>query len=269
MTQTMETHGPDLEAASLSRRMLNKVPQVTIFFWIIKVLCTTVGETAADFLIANLGVGLTNTTYIMGALLVVALGFQFRARDYKPGLYWIVVVLLSVVGTLITDNLTDHFGVPLVTSTLGFALALIATFSLWYGVEKTLSVHDINTTRRESFYWLAILFTFALGTAAGDLVAEKFGLGYLTSLGIFGALIGLIALAYFAFKLNGILAFWLAYILTRPLGASMGDLLSQPHRLGGLGLGTIVTSAIFLAAILGLVVYLAVTKRDANAAPSP
>ena len=264
MPQQTLARGVAIEPNSPARQMLNKVPQVTIFFWIIKILCTTVGETAADFLIANLGVGLTNTTYIMGALLIVALGFQFRARQYKPGLYWIVVVLLSVVGTLITDNLTDHFGVSLVTSTLGFSLALIATFVAWYQTEKTLSVHDINTTRREAFYWLAILFTFALGTAAGDLVAEKFGLGYLTSLLIFGACIGLIALAHFKFKLNGILAFWLAYILTRPLGASLGDLLSQPHNLGGLGLGTIVTSAIFLSAILVLVIYLALTKRDIN-----
>lgn len=264
MTPSTLAHGSSGEPNSLARSMLNKVPQVTIFFWIIKILCTTVGETAADFLNTNLGVGLTNTTYIMGALLVVALGFQFRARQYKPGLYWIVVVLLSVVGTLITDNLTDHFGVPLIYSTIGFSVALIATFVAWYQVEKTLSVHDIDTTRREAFYWAAILFTFALGTAAGDLVAEQFGIGYLTSLGIFAGLIGLIALAHFQFGLNGILAFWLAYILTRPLGASMGDLLSQPHKLGGLGLGTTVTSAIFLTAILVLVVYLALTKRDAT-----
>ena len=267
MTQELHNHAPASDANSLARQMLNKVPQITIFFWIIKILCTTVGETAADFLNQNLGLGLTNTTYIMGALLIVALIFQFRARKYKPAFYWIVVVLLSVVGTLITDNLTDHFGVSLVTSTLGFSLALIATFVAWYQVERTLSVHDIDTTRREAFYWAAILFTFALGTAAGDLVAEKFGLGYLTSLGIFAGLIGLIALAHFAFKLNGILAFWLAYILTRPLGASLGDLMSQPHKLGGLGLGTTVTSAIFLTAILVLVVYLVVTKRDVNGTP--
>ena len=271
MTPNALAHGPASESAtkpdSLARQMLNKVPQITIFFWIIKILCTTVGETAADFLNQNLGLGLTNTTYIMGALLIVALIFQFRVRKYKPAFYWIVVVLLSVVGTLITDNLTDHFGVSLVTSTLGFSLALIATFVAWYQVERTLSVHDIDTTRREAFYWAAILFTFALGTAAGDLVAEKFGLGYLTSLGIFAGLIGLIALAHFAFKLNGILAFWLAYILTRPLGASLGDLMSQPHKLGGLGLGTTVTSAIFLTAILVLVVYLVVTKRDVNGTP--
>ena len=266
MTQELHDHAPLGDANSLARRMLNKVPQVTIFFWIIKILCTTVGETAADFLNVNLGVGLTNTTYIMGALLLVALVFQFRACQYKPAFYWVVVVLLSVVGTLITDNLTDHFGVSLVTSTIGFSLALIATFVAWYRVEKTLSVHDIDTTRREIFYWAAILFTFALGTAAGDLVAEQFGLGYGTSLGIFAAFIGFITLAYLQFGLNGILAFWLAYILTRPLGASLGDLMSQPHKLGGLGLGTTITSAIFLMAILILVVYLALTKRDVNGA---
>ena len=267
MTHAMKTHGPAEPVSkpdSLARQMLNKVPQITIFFWIIKILCTTVGETAADFLNGNLGLGLTNTTYIMGALLIVALIFQFRARQYKAGLYWIVVVLLSVVGTLITDNLTDNLGISLITSTIGFSIALIATFAAWYKVEHTLSVHEIDSTRREGFYWAAILFTFALGTASGDLVAEKFGIGYGASLGIFAALIGLIALAHFAFKLNGILAFWLAYILTRPLGASMGDLMSQPHKLGGFGLGTTVTSAIFLGAILIFVVYLAVTKGDIN-----
>ncbi len=257
---------PVAKPDSLARQMLNKVPQITIFFWIIKILCTTVGETAADFLNENLGLGLTNTTYIMGALLIVALIFQFRAREYKAGLYWIVVVLLSVVGTLITDNLTDNLGISLITSTIGFSLALIATFAAWYQVEHTLSVHDIDTTRREAFYWAAILFTFALGTASGDLIAEQFGIGYLASLGIFAGLIALIAFAHFAFKLNGILSFWLAYILTRPLGASMGDLMSQPHKLGGLGLGTTVTSAIFLGAVLVLVVYLVVTKRDVNGA---
>ena len=268
MTQELQNDAPDSNENSRARQMLNKVPQVTIFFWIIKILCTTVGETAADFLSINLNLGLTNTTYIMGALLIAALVFQFRARKYEPGLYWIVVVLLSIVGTLITDNLVDNFGVALTTTTIAFSLALIATFVSWYCVEKTLSVHDIDTTRREAFYWAAILFTFALGTAAGDLVAEKFGLGYLTSLGIFAGLIGLIALAHFQFKLNVILAFWLAYILTRPLGASLGDLMSQPHKLGGLGLGTVVTSAIFLTAILVLVVYLAVTKKDVNGTPA-
>lgn len=250
-------------SGSMARRMLNKVPEVTLFFWIIKILCTTVGETGADYLIANLQWGLTNTTYVMGAFLLVALAFQFRARKYVPGLYWLAVVLLSIVGTLITDNLTDHFRVPLMTTTIIFTVALAATFVVWNSQEKTLSIHSITTSRREAFYWLAILFTFALGTAAGDLVGEKFGLGYLVSLLLFAGTIAVVVVAHFGFKMNAILSFWLAYILTRPLGASIGDYLSQPHSAGGLGLSTIGTSALFLATIFGLVIYLAITKRDA------
>jgi uncharacterized membrane-anchored protein len=242
--------------------MLNKVPEVTLYFWVIKVLCTTVGETFADYLNSTLGWGLTNTTYAMGALLIATLVFQFRARKYIPGVYWLAVVLLSIVGTLITDNLTDNFGVPLETTTIIFAVALLITFGAWYASERTLSIHTIYTTRREAFYWCAILFTFALGTAAGDLAAEKLQLGYLLALGVFAGAIAVIAVAHFGFKVNAILAFWLAYILTRPLGASIGDYLSQAKADGGLGLGTTTTSLIFLATILALVVYLSVTRRD-------
>src|SRR5207248_2514141 len=145
------------------RQMLNKVPEVTVYFWLIKVLCTTVGETAADFLNDKLGLGLTNTSFAMSAVLVVVLYFQFRARKYMPGVYWLAVVLISIVGTLISDNLTDNFGVSLVTTTVAFAIALAVTFSVWYWKERTLSIHSIVTSRREAFYWLAILFTFALG----------------------------------------------------------------------------------------------------------
>ena len=240
--------------------MLNKVPEVTLYFWIIKILCTTVGETAADFLNANLGLGLTNTTYLMGAFLVVVLFFQFIGRKYSPTIYWLAVVLLSVVGTLITDNLVDNFGIPLQATTIGFAVALGVTFGIWYASEKTLSIHTIYTTRREAFYWLAILFTFALGTAAGDLAAEQLRLGYLVSAFLFAALIAAVTVAYYGFKLNAVLAFWIAYILTRPLGASIGDYLSQPQDKGGLGLGTTNTSLLFLAVILALVVYLTLTS---------
>jgi uncharacterized membrane-anchored protein len=252
---------PVVEASSV-RRMLNKVPEVTLYFWIIKILCTTVGETAADYLNTTLGFGLTNTTYAIGALLVLALAFQFRTRKYVPGIYWVCVVLISVVGTLITDNLTDNFGVSLVASTTVFAVALAATFAAWYRSERTLSIHTIVTTRREAFYWLAILFTFALGTAAGDLTAERLNVGYLNSALLFGGLIAVIAVAHLRFGLGAILAFWMAYILTRPLGASIGDYLSQAPADGGLGLGTTGTSMLFLAAILTLVVYLTLTGRD-------
>ncbi|HEV7589780.1 MAG TPA: hypothetical protein VGO40_16815 [Longimicrobium sp.] len=250
-------------AAGPAARMLNKVPQITIYFWIIKVLCTTVGETAADSLNETLKLGLSLTTLAMGALLVVTLAFEFRARRYVPGLYWLAVVLLSVVGTLITDNLTDNLGVPLVATTIVFSAALAATFALWYRSEHTLSIHSIVTTRREAFYWAAILFTFALGTAAGDLVAEQFGLGYLPSLLLFAALIAVVAAAHYLLRANAVLTFWAAYILTRPLGAAAGDWLSQDPAKGGLGLGALATSGLFLATILALVVYLSVTRRDA------
>jgi uncharacterized membrane-anchored protein len=253
------------DAASLGRKMLNKVPEVTIFFWVIKIMCTTVGETAADYLNDNLGFGLTKTTYVAGALLLVLLAVQFRLRRYVPAAYWSVVVVISVFGTLITDNMTDHYNVPLTTSTIVFSIVLATVFAIWYAVEKTLSIHTIFTTRREAFYWLAILFTFALGTAAGDLCAEKFDLGYAVSIAIFGGLIAAVAFSHYVLRVNAVLTFWLAYILTRPLGASIGDEMSQhSHKYGGLGLGTTGTSYIFLGCIFALVAYLSFTRRDAT-----
>ncbi len=244
------------------RTMLNKVPEVTLFFWVIKILATTVGETAADYLNETLGFGLTWTTVVMTVATVALLVAQFRTRAYVAPVYWAVVVFISVVGTLITDNLTDRFGVPLALSTAVFAVLLAGTFALWYRSERTLSIHSIVTTRRESWYWLAILFTFALGTAAGDLVGEQFSLGYGVSVLLFAAAIALVTIAHLGFKANAVLSFWLAYILTRPLGASVGDLMSQSHKHGGLGLGTTGTSVLFLGAILVLVGYLTVTRVD-------
>lgn len=242
--------------------MLNKVPQVTVFFWVIKVLATTVGETAADFLSSTLHLGLTITSLFMGAAFLVALAVQLRAKRYVPALYWTVVVLISIVGTLVSDNLTDNLGVSLETTTLTFAAVLIAVFALWWRSEKTLSMHSIVSTRREIFYWCAILFTFALGTSAGDWLAQATGIGFAASALCFAAMIGAVAVARGAFKINGVLAFWLAYILTRPLGASTGDLLSQSRHDGGLGVGTTLTSVVFLAVIVALVAYLTVTKVD-------
>jgi uncharacterized membrane-anchored protein len=246
------------------RWMLNKVPEVTLYFWAIKILCTTVGETASDYLSENVGLGLTKTTFITGALLIAALVFQFRARRYVPAIYWLGIVLISVVGTQITDNLSDNLGVSLVITTVVFAIALAFTFAVWYASERTLSIHTIYTTRRESFYWLAVLFTFALGTAAGDLTAERLNLGYLVSLALFAATIGAVGIAHYRFNLNAVAAFWMAYVLTRPLGASLGDYLSQPRADGGLGLGTTMTSALFLGAIIIVVAYLNFTRTDAT-----
>jgi uncharacterized membrane-anchored protein len=246
-----------------TRKLLNKVPEITFYFWVIKIMCTTVGETAADYLNDNLGFGLTNTTYFTGALLIVLLGVQFRLRRYVPLAYWSVVVVISVFGTLITDNMTDGYNIALTTSTPIFAVMLAIVFGVWYAVERTLSIHTIVTTRREAFYWLAILFTFALGTAAGDLLAEKADLGYAISILIFAAAIGVIVFAHYVLKANAVLTFWLAYILTRPLGASIGDEMSQnSHKYGGLGLGTTGTSYIFLGCILALVAFLTVTRKD-------
>jgi uncharacterized membrane-anchored protein len=245
-----------------ARQMLNKVPEITVYFWVIKVLCTTVGETFADNLNENLGLGLTNTSYIMGALLIAVLVFQFRARKYVPGIYWLAVVLISVVGTLVSDNLVENYGVALETTTIAFGAILTCVFAGWYAIERTLSVHTIFTTRREGFYWLAILFTFALGTSAGDFLSEQLELGYLAALGIFAGAIVVVAVLHFGLRLNAILSFWLAYVLTRPLGASIGDYLASPTSEGGLGLGTNLTSVIFLSTILALVVFLAITKRD-------
>ncbi len=244
-----------------------KVPAVTAFFWVIKVLATTVGETFADFLNSNLNMGLTKTSLVITGLLILALVFQFRAKTYIPTIYWLVVILISVAGTLITDNLTDNLGVALKSTTLIFAICLAITFVIWHRVEGTLSIHSVRTTRREAFYWLTILFTFALGTAAGDLVNESFAIGYTKGLVLFGALIAAFAIAY-RFGLNAVLAFWACYVLTRPLGASLGDLLTQPvipeedGAFPGLGYSTFAVNAIFAVIIVVLVGYLQISKVD-------
>ena len=248
--------------------MLNKVPEVTVYFWLIKVLSTTVGETAADFLSTNLNLGEQTTVLIMSAVLVAALVVQFRTRRYVAPVYWVTVVLVSIVGTLITDNLSDNYNVPTSVTTPVFAVALAITFAAWFAVERTLSIHTIFTRRRECFYWLAILVTVSLGTAAGDLVSEKLNLGYWIALGLFAAAIAAVAAIRFGLQANAIATFWAGYILTRPLGASLGDLLSSPKDQGGLGFGTTATSVVFLVAILALVSYLAVSKTDVGAEPT-
>jgi uncharacterized membrane-anchored protein len=241
--------------------LLNKVPEVTVWFWLIKVLCTTVGETAADFLNATLGFGLTGTSIVTGALLAIILALQMRSRAYVPGLYWGTVTLVSVFGTLVTDNLTDNLGVPLELSSVVFGVALAIVFVAWYRYEGTLSIHSIITTRRETFYWLAIFVTFALGTATGDLMAQALSLGYVVSAAIVMAVIAVIAIGW-RLGLHPVLSFWILYVLTRPLGASLGDLLAQPTDQGGLGVGSTVTSIVFLVAILGMVTYLSLSRVD-------
>ena len=249
------------QVASRRREMLNKVPEVTAYFWIIKILCTTVGESFADYINETLGFGLTNTTLVFSAALIAVLVAQFRLNRYVPGVYWLAVVLISVVGTLVTDNMTDGQDVPLWISSTVFALLLAVVFGVWYARERTLSIHTIVTTPRESFYWLAVLVTFALGTAVGDWTLELTGWSAGTSILL---PLGLIVATFTAWKLGAgsVLTFWIAYILTRPLGANIGDYLASDRSEGGLGLGTFGTSILFLGTILLLVVYLTKTQKD-------
>jgi uncharacterized membrane-anchored protein len=239
----------------------NKVPAVTLVFWIIKIFATTVGETAADVLSTTFNLGLVVTSIVMAVLLVIALLVQFRARTYVPTIYWITVVFISVVGTLISDLLVDNLGVALSTTTMMFSAALIAVFIWWYLSEHTLSVHSICSTRRELFYWGAILFTFSLGTSGGDLISESFGLGYSTALGLFAGGIAVVYALYRLHVVNDVLAFWAAYILTRPLGASAGDLLTQTQKVGGLGFRRLPVTGVILVVIVALVYYLTVQER--------
>lgn len=244
-----------------ARVLLNKVPEVTVWFWIIKILCTTVGESFADYISVTLGVGLAATTAIFTVAFLTVLAIQMTRRAYVPAVYWLTVVIVSVTGTLYTDVLTDQWGVPLWLSTAAFSVLLAALFGIWYARERTLSIHSIVTTGREAFYWAAVLVTFALGTATGDWTLELTGWGPGLSVLLPLGLIAILA-ALWRFGANPVLIFWLVYILTRPLGANIGDWLATPTSEQGLGIGTFGTSAVFLLAILATVAYLAVTKAD-------
>ncbi|MGW4564376.1 COG4705 family protein [Streptomyces sp. NPDC004561] len=249
------------------RLMLNKVPEVTIWFWVIKILCTTVGESFADWINMKLGVGLVNTAWIFTAVFVVVLAVQLRLKRYVPFPYWLTVVVVSVTGTLYTDILTDQLNVPLWISSAVFSVLLAVVFGVWWARERTLSIHSVTTLPRESFYWLTVLVTFALGTATGDWTLELTGwspgVSVLLPLGLIAAITAL-----WRFGANPVLSFWLAYILTRPLGANIGDWLASPKVAQnpgdptGLALGTFTTSLIFLGLILATVVYLTVTRSD-------
>jgi len=241
--------------------MLSKVPEITVWFWVIKILCTTVGESFADWINMTLGVGLFPTAVIFTVVLAAVLGWQLTLNRYQPFPYWLTVVVLSVTGTLYTDILTDQLGVPLAVSSGIFAAVLAAVFGVWYARERTLSIHSIITLPRELFYWLAILVTFALGTAVGDWTLELTGWGPGSSVLLPVGLIVAIAIGW-RLGANAVLSFWLAYILTRPLGANLGDWLGFPREQQGLGLGVAITSVIFLAAILATVIYLTVTRAD-------
>jgi uncharacterized membrane-anchored protein len=238
-----------------------RVPEVILVFWIIKTLSTTVGETGADFLAADMGLGMSMVTLFISATMAILLYFQFiHFKKYVPANYWTLVVLMSVLGTLITDIMVDNFAIGLMPLSIVFAVLMLAGFYVWYRREGTLAIHSIDTASREAYYWVVILLAFALGTAVGDLISEYFSLGYSTAMMIFGGMIGAIALAYYAFKLDAVLAFWLAYILTRPLGASLGDFLIQDSN-GGLGISMVAVNLSFLVAIVSGVTYL-ISKQN-------
>jgi uncharacterized membrane-anchored protein len=261
------THSPALDKPGV-RLMLNKVPEVTLWFWIIKILCTTVGESFADWINMTLGVGLVNTAVLFTVIFAVVLALQMRLRRYVPFPYWLTVVVVSVTGTLYTDILTDQLGVPLWISTTVFSVLLAAVFGIWYARERTLSIHSIVTIPREAFYWLAVLVTFALGTATGDWTLELTGWGPGKSVLLPLTLLAIVTVLW-RFGANAVLTFWIAYILTRPLGANIGDWLATPSSEKGLGLGTLTTSVIFLSAILGTVVYLSISRADVIESDAP
>ena len=248
-------------APTTGREMLSKVPEITLWFWIIKILCTTVGESFADWINMTLGVGLEMTSVIFTVVLAVVLTWQLSLRRYVPFVYWLTVVVVSVTGTLYTDILTDSFGVPLAVSSTVFAVVLALVFGIWWRSQGTLSIHSITTTRRELFYWLAILVTFALGTALGDWTLELTGWAPGIAVLLPAGLIVAVIIGW-RFGANTVLSFWIAYILTRPLGANLGDWFGLPADQGGLGLGVALTSVIFLAAILVVVIYLSVSHAD-------
>ncbi|WP_346343420.1 hypothetical protein [Rhodococcus sp. MS16] len=244
-----------------TRVTLSKVPEITVWFWVIKILCTTVGESFADWINMTIGLGLHTTALIFTVALAVVLVWQLRLDRYVPLVYWLAVVVLSVAGTLYTDILTDDLGVPLAVSTTIFAAALTVVFGVWYAREGTLSIHSIVTVPRELFYWLAVLVTFALGTAVGDWTLEITGWGPGISVLLPAGLIVLIVIGW-RLGANAVLSFWLAYILTRPLGANLGDWVASSSTNRGLGLGTALTSTVFLTAIVATVIYLTATHSD-------
>lgn len=240
--------------------VLRKVPQVTIYFWIVKVLTTAMGEVTSDFLVHQLN---PIIAVVLGGIgLAVALILQFWVRKYVAWIYWLAALMVAVFGTMVADVLHIVFGVPYLASALFLAVCLAVIFATWYKVERTLSIHSINTPRREFFYWATVITTFALGTAVGDMTAITFNLGYFSSGIMFAVLIAIPALAYLLFNLNAIFSFWLAYILTRPLGASFADWVGKPQSFSGLGIGTGWVSLVLGILIAALVGYLTVAKID-------
>lgn len=248
-----------LLSKGFAQRTLRKVPEITVYFWIVKLLTTAMGESTSDYLVYHIN---PYIAVVLGCLgLVVALILQFLVRRYVAGIYWLAVVMVAIFGTMAADVMHVVLGIPYRVSTTFFAVALAAVFVAWYVSEKTLSIHSISTRRRELFYWATIMATFALGTAAGDMTASTLGLGYFPSLVLFAVLIAVPAIGYWRFGLNEIVAFWSAYVVTRPLGASFADWTGKPY-LGGLGIGDGKIALVLAVLIVCAVGYLTVTRKD-------
>ncbi len=257
--------GADLDKPALSVAInyaMRKVPEVTVYFWIIKLLTTAMGEVTSDYLVSQLNPVIA--VALGGIGLAVALILQFSVRRYVAWIYWLTVIMVAIFGTMVADVLHAELGIPYYVSTIFFTVALVVIFAVWYVSEKTLSIHSIYTPRRELFYWATVMATFALGTAAGDMTAKTMHLGYFSSGVLFAILIAIPALAYWLFGLNEIVAFWLAYILTRPLGASFADWMGRSPNSGGIGLGTGWVSLALTIVIAGFVGYLTITHKDSK-----
>ncbi len=246
----------------MKRELVNRVATLGVLFWVIKIVSTTVGETAADYVSVNLNVGLVTTAILMGVITVVAIFWAFRQKKYFPPAYWLLIVMMSIEGTLITDLLVDQLGVSLLVLDVGFTVAMGLLFYFWYKKENNLSIHSINNDKRETFYWLIVLTTFALGTGVGDTVSEYLNFGYLHSLILFGSIFILSGILYYYKLMSGVLAFWIAFIVTRPIGASLGDLLIQPPKEGGFGISVVVINIIFFAVIIASVLYLTINQEN-------
>jgi len=240
----------------MEKKLINRVASLGILFWVIKIFSTTVGETAADYISVNLKFGLPKTTILMGVITIIVTIWNFRQKKYYPPSYWLLIVLMSIEGTLITDLLVDNLGVSLLTLDVIFTIAMALVFFLWYNKEKTLSIHSINNDTREKFYWIIVLTTFALGTGVGDTVSEYLNVGYLYSLIIFGSIFILAGILYYTKIIKAVLAFWIAFIVTRPIGASLGDLFIQTPKDGGLGISITIINIIFFTVIIASVLYL-------------
>lgn len=248
----------------MQKELINRVARLGILFWIIKIFSTTVGETAADYISDDLNLGLANTAILMGVITVIVAFWNFKQKKYFAPSYWSLIVMMSIEGTLITDILVDVAGVSLLALDVIFAVAMVLVFFLWYRKERTLSIHAINNDTRERFYWIIVLTTFALGTGVGDTVSEYLNVGYLYSLIIFGSVFILAGILYYAKIINEVLAFWIAFIVTRPIGASLGDLFIQDPKDGGLGISTASINIIFFIVIILSVVYITVSMRKEN-----